>query len=190
MLQPIAPTVPAMIGNNSLPGKIPLEDGGQQGPAWWLPPVPLFALQPLLAHIVRTIAKRHPDLISRLGENCSKRFLIDPQNLPFVLLLQPDPDNPLLSAHDRSQEAEHDVHISATLLTLLKMIDGQSDSDALFFNRELTITGDTEAIVALRNALDNMDATLADDVAACFGPLSRPVRALIDLTFKLAGPKS
>jgi predicted lipid carrier protein YhbT len=70
------------------------------------------------------------------------------------------------------------------------MIDGQSDSDALFFNRDLSVTGDTEAVVALRNALDNMDATLADDVAACFGPLSRPVRAVIDLTLKLASSKS
>jgi len=95
-----------------------------------------------------------------------------------------------LKAHARGQEVEHDVRISGTLATLLRMIDGQTDSDALFFNRELSVTGDTEAVVALRNALDNLDATLADDVASCFGPLSRPVRALIDLTLKYASPKS
>ena len=67
------------------------------------------------------------------------------------------------------------------------MIDGQTDSDALFFNRELTVTGNTEAIVALRNALDDMDVTLADDVAAAFGPLSRPVRTLFDLINRFAG---
>jgi predicted lipid carrier protein YhbT len=179
-----------MITNRPLPGTPRLEDVGARGFARLLPPVPLFAIQPLLGHIVTTIARRHPELIARLGDNCKKRFLIDPCNLPFFLLLQPDPDRPQLKAYNRGQDVEHDVHICGTLLTLLRMIDGQSDSDALFFNRDLSITGDTEAVVALRNALDNLDATLAEDVAACFGPLSRPVRAVIDLTLKLASSKS
>ncbi len=177
-----------MISNKPLPEKQRLDSVRPEGISWLLPPVPLFALQPLLGHIVTTIAKRHPELIARLGDNCRKRFLIDPQTLPFFLLLQPDPGRPQLKAFNRGQDIEHDVHISGTLLTLLRMIDGRSDSDALFFNRDLTITGDTEAVVALRNALDNLDATLADDVAACFGPLSCPVRAVIDLTLKLASP--
>ncbi len=183
------PTLPAMITHRPLSGKARLDDAGARGFARLAPPIPLFALQPLLGHIVTTIAGRHPELIARLGDNCRKRFLIDPHNLPFFLLLQPDPDRPRLKAYGRARDIEHDVHISGTFLTLLRMIDGQSDSDALFFNRDLTITGDTEAVVALRNALDNMDVTLADDVAACFGPLSRPVRAVIDLTFKFASPK-
>jgi len=178
-----------MITRRPLPGNQRLEDVRAQGFTRLLPPFPLFALQPLLGHIVTTIARRHPELIVRLGDNCKKRFLIDPRNLRFFLLLQPDPGRPRLKAYNRGQDVEHDVHISGTLLTLLRMIDGQSDSDALFFNRDLTITGDTEAVVALRNAIDNMDATLADDVAACFGPLSRPVRAVIDLTFKYASSK-
>jgi len=179
-----------MITNRPAPGAPRLDDTGAPGIARLLPPLPLFVLQPLLGHIVRTVARRHPELIARLGDNCKKSFLIDPNNLPFFLLLQPDPGSPRLKAHARGQEVEHDVRISGTLATLLRMIDGQTDSDALFFNRELSVTGDTEAVVALRNALDNLDATLADDVASCFGPLSRPVRALIDLTLKYASPKS
>jgi predicted lipid carrier protein YhbT len=179
-----------MITNKPAPGAPRLDDTGAPGITRLLPPLPLFALQPLLGHIVRTVARRHPELIARLGDNCKKRFLIDPYNLPFFLLLQPDPDSPRLKAHARGQDVEHDVRISGTLATLLRMIDGQTDSDALFFNRELSVTGDTEAVVALRNALDNLDATLADDVASCFGPLSRPVRAVIDLTLKYASPKS
>jgi predicted lipid carrier protein YhbT len=182
-------TLPSMITNKSAPSVQPLDNAGVNGIARLLPPLPLFVLQPLLGHIVKTVALRHPELIARLGDNCKKRFLIDPNNLPFFLLLQPDPDRPRLKAHSRGQDIEHDVHISGTLTTLLRMIDGQSDSDAMFFNRDLSITGDTEAVVALRNALDNLDATLADDVAACFGPLSRPVRAVIDLTLKFASPK-
>lgn len=181
--------LPAMITNKPAHDARRLEGAGTPGITRLLPPLPLFVIQPLLGHIVRTVARRHPELIARLGDNCKKRFLIDPYNLPFFLLLQPNPDNPRLKAHTNGQDVEHDVRITGTLATLLKMIDGQSDSDALFFNRELSITGDTEAVVALRNALDNLDSTLADDVAACFGPLSRPVRAVIDLTLKYASPK-
>jgi len=146
----------------------------------FLPPLPVFILQPLLNHIVKTVARRHPDLFTRLGDSCKKRFLIDPYNLPIFLLLQPDPDNPQLRIYNRGREVQYDVFISGTFKTLLRMIDGQTDSDALFFNRQLRVTGNSEAVVALRNALDNMDATLAQDVASCFGPLSKPVRLLID----------
>ena len=151
--------------------------------------LPLFPLQPVLARIVCTVARRHPELFERLGDGCKKSFLIDPTNLPFVLLLQPDPDRPRLRACQRGPQVAHDVRIAGSFLTLLRMIDSQTDSDALFFNRDLSVTGDTEAMVALRNALDDMDTTLADDVAAAFGPLSRPVRRLFDLATRFADAK-
>lgn len=173
-----------MVSNKSSPDDPRNDNARANGLIRLLPPLPLFALQPLLGHIVTTIARRHPELFARLGDNCKKRFLIDPNNLPVFLLLQPDPDRPQLRVHKRGQEIAHDVYICGSFMTLLRMIDGQTDSDALFFNRDLTVTGDTEAIVALRNALDNMDTTLADDVAACFGPLSRPVRGLFDIAFR------
>ena len=183
------PSLLAMIANKPAPQDRPLQDTGTQGTARMLPAFPVFVLQPLLGHIVRTVSGRHPELIARLGENCKKRFLIDPHNLPFFLLLRPDPAKPQLMAYNRGRDVRHDVHISGTLVTLLSMIDGRTDGDALFFNRKLIITGDTEAVVALRNALDNMDATLAEDVAACFGPLSRPVRAVVDLILAVGGRK-
>ncbi len=179
-----------MITDRTLP--VTRRFDGHRAPGFnrLLPPLPLFALQPLLGHIVSTVARRHPELFARLGDSCKKRFLIDPRNLPFFLLLQPDADRPQLKACQRGQDVDHDVYISGTLLTLLGMIDSQTDSDALFFNRDLTITGDSEAVVALRNALDNMDGTLADDVAVSFGPLSRPVRALFDLANKFEAQNS
>ena len=163
---------------------------GRTGPAAFvsrLPPPPLSPVQPLLAHIVSAVARRHPDLFDRLGDAGRKRFLIDPTNLPVVLLLEPDRDRPRLRAHRRDNAVGHDVRIAGSFLTLLRMIDSQTDSDALFFSRDLSVTGDTEAMVALRNALDDMDTTLADDVAAAFGPLSRPLRRLIDLATRFKG---
>lgn len=148
----------------------------------FLPPFPVFIIQPLLNHVVSSVAHRRPELFDRLGDNCQKRYLIDPTNLPFFLLLQPNPQRPKLTAFRRDRKIDHDVIISATFRTLLMMIDSQVDSDALFFTRDLKITGDTEAIVALRNALDDMDGTLAGDVIASFGPLSGPIRAAFKLT--------
>ena len=145
-----------------------------------LPPPPLFLLQPILARIVSNVAARRPELFARLGQNGSKRYLIDPSNMPFKLLLQPDAERPRLIAVQRAQKVESDVRISAKFLTFLTMIDGHSDGDSLFFNRDLHIEGDVEAVVALRNALDDMDATLVDEVLASFGPLSGPLRRLVN----------
>lgn len=155
-----------------------------------LPPLPLVPIQPVLAHIVTTIAKRHPGMFARLGNASKKRFLIDPRDLPFVLILEPDPDQPRLIAHNRGAEIAHDVYIAGSFMTLLRMIDSQTDSDALFFSRDLTVTGNSEAVVALRNALDDMDETLANDVAAAFGPLARPMRIVLDAANRFAGRNS
>lgn len=162
----------------------PRAQGLLQGvPHILLAPVPLALLQPLLTRIVTHVAENRTALFSRLGSHKSKRFLIDPQNLPFVLLLQPDPEKPSLTAHRRGAVPGHDAIIGGTFLTLLDMIDGRLDGDALFFSRDLTVGGDIEAVVALRNALDDMDGGALGAIVAAFGPLSGPVRlALSALT--------
>ena len=154
------------------------------------PPLPLFIIQPVLAHIVTSITKKHPGLFARLGDSAKKKFVINPSNLPFVFLLAPDPENPKLTAHGKAADVEHDVYIEGSFLTLLKMIDSQTDSDALFFSRDIKVTGNSEAMVALRNALDDLDTTLADDVAESFGPLKKPMRKVLDLINKKAAEKS
>ena len=49
------------------------------------------------------------------------------------------------------------------------MVDGQLDGDALFFTRELVVEGDTEAVVCLRNAIDDTEGSIAEDTANLFG---------------------
>ncbi len=144
-----------------------------------LPPLPLFMLQPLLNHIVTFVAKKHPELFLRLGKSANKTFKINPTNLPFFLILQPNPLSPTLKAYNQCEIIEHDTYIEGSFATLMAMIDAQSDSDALFFNREIIVTGDSEAMVALRNALDDIDGSLAQDVANSFGLLSKPARSLM-----------
>lgn len=138
-----------------------------------LAPLPAPLLRPALRRIAAKIFQSRPELAARLGEHKTKRFLIDPVNLPFAFLLRPDPDDVRLEAVRRRRGAEHDARISGTFLTLLDMVDGHLDGDALFFSRELQVSGDTEAVVSLRNALDDAEGSIADDVAALYGPAGR-----------------
>ncbi|WP_255542362.1 hypothetical protein [Azospirillum sp. INR13] len=56
---------------------------------------------------------------------------------------------------------------------------GRIDGDALFFRRELTISGDTALILALRNTLDGEDEMdLMADAASIAGPLARALPVL------------
>lgn len=143
-----------------------------------LAPLPLPLLQPLLKRIVRNVARSRPELFSRLGPHQQKVFLIDPVNLPFVFLLTPLAESPRLQARRRSEDLPHDARIAGTFLTLLNMIDGGLDGDALFFTRDLMIDGDTEAIVVLRNALDDLEGSIIDDVALQLGPLGKTALAI------------
>lgn len=146
------------------------------GPVVSRAPVPVFPLQPVLLHLVRGVARRHPEIFDRLGPHTHKRFLIDPVNLPFVFLLRPNPHHPTLTAYRRKDLPACDARMAGTFLTLLDLVDGKLDSDALFFSRALTVEGDTEAVVVLRNALDDLDESVIRDILRSFGPLGAPAR--------------
>jgi len=138
------------------------------------PPSPIrVMIQPILNRIVRDVTRTLPELFERLGPHRHSRFLIDARDLPFVLLLRPDPDRPELVAWPRRAEPPHDTRISGRLRDLLGLIDAQRDGDALFFSRDLDIGGDLEAVVCLRNAIDDVEGSIADQVADALGPASR-----------------
>jgi len=40
---------------------------------------------------------------------------------------------------------------------MIELLEGRADGDALFFSRTLTVEGDMEAVVALRNAIDGSE---------------------------------
>ena len=152
----------------------PLKTLLQNAPGLLLAPVPLALLQPIFNRIATHVAEERPELFNRLGGHVGKRFLIDPTDLPFVLLLTPEPERPQLTAHRRSERPAHDAGIAGSFFNLLDLIDGSLDGDALFFSRDLRVSGDTGAVVALRNALDDFDGSALDSVVSSFGPLSVP----------------
>jgi O2-independent ubiquinone biosynthesis accessory factor UbiT len=134
--------------------------------------LPLPLLQPILTLIGIQVARGQPEVFERLGPHAQKTFVIDPTDLPFVLVLKPKPGAPSLSARRRGDAPNSHACIAGSFLDLFDLIDGSLDGDALFFSRKLRVTGDTEAVVALRNALDDVDGGVVQAVTNAFGPLS------------------
>lgn len=144
------------------------------------------ALQPILSRIVRRIAARHSSLFARLGPHQSTDFLIDPVELPFALHLRPDPKALVFRAVPRTAAPRVGATIRGRFMLLLELVDAEEDGDAAFFARDLDVGGDTEAVVRLRNALDDMDGSLAQEVAAMFGPPGRAILARLRRNYREA----
>jgi predicted lipid carrier protein YhbT len=132
--------------------------------------LPLTPVQPLLAMLLGAVVRRHPGIFERLGEHASKRFAIDPTDLPFAFVLHPLPSAPRIRAVRTT--AGVDVRIAGPLAALIGLTDGTYDGDALFFARDIAVEGDMEAVLALRNAIDDAGVDLIADAAADFGPVA------------------
>lgn len=144
-----------------------------------LTPVPLILVQPVLKRLVRDIAKRRPELFERLGPHTETFFMIEVDEFPFVLRLLPDPKRPKLTAHRRHENIEFGASIGGPFMTLFTIIDGNSDSDAMFFSRDVRVGGNTEAAVCLRNAMDDLEGSVVDDILDIGGPLFAPLRLVM-----------
>lgn len=153
--------------------------------------LPVAPLALASARLVENLGRRHPSLFTRLADQANKAFLIDPTDLPFAFLLAPNPSRPRLDIVRRGQNAAWDARIGGPLAALLGLVHGAFDGDALFFARNLTIEGDTEAVLALRNAIDNEEIDLASEVMSLMGPLEpfaqQPTRLLLRIAERLSG---
>lgn len=134
-------------------------------------------VQPLLGRVVRRIAASHPSLFARLGPHQTTDFVIDAVELPFALHLRPDPKALVLRAVPRDALPPAGATIRGRFMLLLELLNSEEDGNSAFFSRDLAITGDTEAVVRLRNALDDVDGSIAEETAAMFGPPGRAILA-------------
>jgi len=55
-----------------------------------------------------------------------------------------------------------EVSVRGPLLSLLGLLDGTFDGDALFFSRSIAISGKVDALLALRNAIEDADLKPSD----------------------------
>ncbi len=147
-------------------------------------PLPLAPLSVTLTLLARRIAKRHPGLFQRLGPHREARFLLHATDLPFLLLLDLR-RGVKLTAHRRAPKAE--ARIAGPIAGFLGMMHGAYDGDALFFSRDLVVEGDTSAVVALRNAIDDAELDLAAELAELAGPLKPFVKPAVTMAEKGSG---
>ncbi len=154
-------------GPRSLPGIV--GRGAQLLPVW---PLALAT-----ERLTRRVAAGHPEMFRRLGPYSACAYLIDPTDLPVSFLLRPDPARPRLTVQRRP--VSWDCRIAGPLLALIGMVQGDFDGDALFFRRDITVEGDTEAALALRNAIDDAELDLFGEVEEMLGPvLGQPLRLI------------
>lgn len=129
--------------------------------------------QPVLDALLLLLRRNHPGVFERLADLGTVRALIDPVDMPACLLFELGP-RPRFRLVDRGRGIA-EATIRGSFAALLDLMEGRIDGDALFFTRDLSIEGDTEIVVALRNALDGEEIDLAADIAAALGPLGRLV---------------
>lgn len=153
--------------------------------------LPLPALDLAIRRLAEGTVDRHPSLFARLGTHAATTFLIDPVDLPFALLLLPTRIGRRVELARRDRPAAWNARIAGPLAALIGLVHGAYDGDALFFSRDLTIEGDTEAVLALRNAIDDAEIDLSEEVLAMLGVLrtlaEKPFRLLLPFAERASG---
>ncbi|MFQ6017295.1 MAG: SCP2 domain-containing protein [Kiloniellaceae bacterium] len=145
-------------------------------------PLPPALFQPLVKLALGAVRRRYPDVFARLEPLADTAFLIDPVDLPFKFLLRPGARPPSLTVlRDDDRASQMAAIISGPLLSLIEVLEGRADGDALFFSRDLAVEGETEAVLTLRNAVDGAEIDMIEVVASAVGPFGGAAR-------RLAGP--
>ena len=153
--------------------------------------MPLLPLVLASQWLVENLARRHPSLFARLGDQAQKVFLIEPTDVPVSFCLMPLQARPRLDVVRHAQASNWDARIAGPFAALIGLVHGAFDGDALFFSRDIVIEGDTEAVLALRNAIDNAEIDLVAEIAALVVPLDQllevPLRRLLPVAERLTG---
>jgi len=144
--------------------------------------LPLLPLELVSRRLLANAMAARPSFAARLGEHAGRTFAIDPLDCPFAFLITPGGDGVHVRVVRDLSEAAYDARIAAPLIVLCGMIDGTYDGDALFFSRDLRIEGDTGAVLALRNAIENAEL----DPSSVLGlpkPVHRPFNRATEFLF-------
>lgn len=143
--------------------------------AWAMRPLPLLPLEVALRRLLAGILARHPDLVGRLRGMERRRIAVEPDDLPFIVVLEPQESTMSLRVVRSLDATQVHARIRGPLLVLVGLVDGDYDGDALFFSRDLVVEGDIEAVLALRNAIDDADVDMLGEVAATCAAYGPPI---------------
>ncbi|CAK7192513.1 Ubiquinone biosynthesis accessory factor UbiJ [Commensalibacter sp. Nvir] len=131
-------------------------------------PLPLFSIPAQLAF--SHVLLRHPKLFDRLGEHLKKTYAFILSDLPLCFVIKPEQKT--INVCRKGVPIIADCEIEGPFSLLLSLAEGRLDADALFFSRDILVTGDMEAMVALRNTLDDNDIDLLHDFTDICGPFA------------------
>jgi predicted lipid carrier protein YhbT len=140
--------------------------------------VPVAVVQRVVEAVFRQAMRQHPGLFDRLGAEADKRFGFTPTDLDLSFVVHPAGRS--IAVHRKASVPAADATATGPLLTLLALLEGRIDGDAVFFARGLGVAGDMEAMLALRNALDDCGFDLPADLSGLAGPFARPFRRLAE----------
>jgi predicted lipid carrier protein YhbT len=145
--------------------------------------IPGPVLARLTVLLTRAMRRRHPRLVANFARLDPAVVHVFPSDLPHRFAIEfgggkMDVRVLLDSAARGDSPKPPDAEIRGNLMALIDLLEGRIDGDAMFFSREIEITGSTAVIVAVRNTLDREEILITDEIAAMFGPLERPARRI------------
>lgn len=153
----------------------------QPASAWLALPMMAFRgpVEQVLSLALRRVSQRQPEVFERLAAFRDATFLIAPAGWPVAFALSPRPGGAARVVR-RDARGSYVARIEGRLEDLLGLFDGSLDADSAFFNRAIQVEGDTSAVVALHNALEAADLSLADLLGLPFGGpmIDRGLRAV------------
>jgi predicted lipid carrier protein YhbT len=141
-------------------------------------PLPLPFVQRIAQASLVQVIGRHPDLFDRLGSFAERPITICPTDAPFEFTLMLARRAVRTSRRGARRNA-YATRISGPLVMLLALAEGRLDGDAEFFGRKITIEGDMETALALRNAAESSSLDLVRDLTPDWGWAQRPGQLLL-----------
>lgn len=137
---------------------------------WLLRAVPERVLTSLFATLFTHLLRGQP-LVRRLAVLDGKRISLSFSDLRQELRFRFTPTG-LANGWDNSEPPDWHVRIRGTFEDFWLLATRAEDPDTLFFNRRLSIEGDTETGLVLKNLLDALEYDWPAHFAAVLGPLA------------------
>lgn len=131
--------------------------------------LPAPVLTRAAAILLHRLRRAHPRLFRALAAQPAMVIGIEPSDLPHRFLLRFGGGAVSLAAVAAFAPTPN-ATVKGRLAALLALLEGRLDSDAAFFSREISVIGNTAAIVTLRNALERDAVDLFATASGMFGP--------------------
>ena len=130
------------------------------------------------ALLLRRLGRVHPRLFADLARLAPASVGVAPTDLPHRFRLEIGGGRPPRLALAQATDPPPDAAIEGSLESLIDLLEGRIDGDALFFSRAITVTGDSAAVVGLRNTLDRYPIDVLEAATGLLGPLAVPARRI------------